>query len=92
MTEDYFKANKESWNLRTKYHLKSAFYDLAGWKKGKTSLQDIELKELGDVAGKSMLHLQCHFGQDTLSWARMGAEVTGCDLSDAAIQQRTPTG
>jgi len=40
---------------------------------------------LGDVAGKRLLHLQCHFGKDTLGWARLGAEVTGIDFSEAAI-------
>ena len=53
--------------------------------KGKSSLKFIEVEELGDVKGKSMLHLQCHFGQDSLSWARMGAKVTGVDFSDQAI-------
>jgi len=54
--------------------------------KGKSSLNDIELNLLGDVAGKSILHLQCHFGQDTISLNRLGAEVTGVDLSDNAIE------
>lgn len=53
--------------------------------KGKSSLNEIELELLGDVNGKSILHLQCHFGQDSLSLARMGAKVTGVDLSDRAI-------
>lgn len=83
--QQFFEANKMAWNLRTQVHTRSDFYDLENWKKGKTSLQSIELKEVGDVSGKSMLHLQCHFGQDTLSWARLGAAATGCDLSDAAI-------
>ncbi|TNE50192.1 MAG: class I SAM-dependent methyltransferase [Bacteroidetes bacterium] len=86
MTDQYFEANRRAWNLRTEAHAKSDFYNLRGWKKGQTSLQEIELRELGDVSGKKLLHLQCHFGQDTLSWARMGAEVTGCDLSDASIE------
>ncbi|MBK8557506.1 MAG: class I SAM-dependent methyltransferase [Lewinellaceae bacterium] len=82
----YFEANRESWNLRADLHKASNFYDLATWKKGKTSLNPLELREMGDVAGKKILHLQCHFGQDTLSWARMGASVTGCDLSDKSIE------
>ncbi len=81
----YFDANRDGWNLRTEIHQDSEFYALAAWKQGKTSLQSIELGEVGDVKGKKLLHLQCHFGQDTLSWARLGAEVTGCDLSDKAI-------
>jgi 2-polyprenyl-3-methyl-5-hydroxy-6-metoxy-1,4-benzoquinol methylase len=60
---------------------------MAGFMQGNTSLNAIELRLLGDVAGKSILHLQCHFGQDSLSLARMGANVTGVDFSDKAIAQ-----
>jgi SAM-dependent methyltransferase len=81
-----FTANKESWNKRTAIHKASAFYNLPAFKSGKTSLNKIELNELGDVKGKSLLHLQCHFGMDTLSWAREGALVTGVDISDEAIK------
>ena len=84
--QKYFKDNKSSWNLRTAVHAKSEFYDLEGFKKGNTSLKYIELEELGDVKGKSLLHLQCHFGMDTLSWEREGAVVTGVDFSDEAIK------
>jgi SAM-dependent methyltransferase len=83
--DSYFEANRQGWNKRAEVHKTSDFYDVEGWKNGKTSLTPIELRELGDVAGKKLLHLQCHFGQDTLSWARLGAEVTGCDLSDRSI-------
>jgi 2-polyprenyl-3-methyl-5-hydroxy-6-metoxy-1,4-benzoquinol methylase len=85
-TPDYIAVNKQSWNSRTPLHLASAFYDVPGFLAGKTSLQPIELALLGDVAGKRILHLQCHFGQDTISLARMGAHVTGVDLSDEAIR------
>jgi SAM-dependent methyltransferase len=84
--QNYFDANRESWNLRTNIHAESEFYDLAAWKAGANSLKSIELDALGNVAGRSLLHLQCHFGQDTLSWGRMGASVTGCDISEEAIQ------
>lgn len=80
-----FEANKKAWNKKTPYHLRSEMYDVDEFKNGKTSLKFIELEELGDVKDKSMLHLQCHFGQDTLSWAREGAKVTGVDFSDEAI-------
>ncbi|MCB0545583.1 MAG: methyltransferase domain-containing protein [Saprospiraceae bacterium] len=83
--DQYFEANRQAWNLRTGVHKDSEFYNLDAWKNGATSLTSIELREVGDVKGKSLLHLQCHFGQDTLSWARLGAGVTGCDLSDEAI-------
>lgn len=83
--ENYISINRQSWNTRTAFHLKSDFYDLEGFKKGKTSLNDIELKLLGDVSAKSILHLQCHFGQDTISLNRLGSETTGVDLSDKSI-------
>jgi 2-polyprenyl-3-methyl-5-hydroxy-6-metoxy-1,4-benzoquinol methylase len=82
---NYIEKNKQLWNTRTEYHYSSDFYNLDGFIKGQTSLNDIELALLGDVAGKTILHLQCHFGQDTLSLARMGAITTGADLSDNAI-------
>ena len=77
--------NRKSWNNRTETHLKSNFYDVAGFLGGKSSLNEIELSILGDISDKSVLHLQCHFGQDSISLARMGAKVTGVDLSDKAI-------
>jgi SAM-dependent methyltransferase len=60
-------------------------YDVAGFKAGKCTLDRIELEEVGDVAGRKLLHLQCHFGQDSMSWARLGARVTGVDFSPKAI-------
>lgn len=83
--ENYIQINKQSWNNRVASHLTSDFYDVQGFLKGKSSLNDIELQLLGDVKGKSILHLQCHFGQDTISLARLGARLTGIDLSDKAI-------
>jgi len=83
----HISANKELWNKRVAVHLKSDFYDLPSFKAGNTSLNNIELQALGNVKGKSLLHLQCHFGMDTLSWAREGAIVTGVDFSAAAIEE-----
>ena len=83
---DYLAINKQSWNARTISHLKSEFYDVEGFLNGKTSLNSVELDLLGDIKGKKILHLQCHFGQDTISLARMGANITGVDLSDKAIE------
>ena len=85
--QEYFEANKELWNQRTAVHLDSSFYNREGFKKGETVLTPIELRELGEVKGKTLLHLQCHFGMDSLDWARRGARVTGVDLSDKAIQE-----
>jgi len=82
---EYLQANQRRWDQLTIEHEKSAFYDLAGFRAGKDRLRSIELAELGDVAGKTLLHLQCHFGLDTLAWARRGAIVTGVDFSQNAI-------
>ena len=84
---DYLAINKQSWNRRAQIHLNSDFYDVPGFLAGKNTLNAIELEALGDVNNKSLLHLQCHFGLDTLSWARLGAKVTGVDLSSSAIDQ-----
>lgn len=84
--DNYLEINRQSWNNKTDTHLKSEFYDLENFKKGKTSLNSIELGLLGDLSGKSILHLQCHFGQDTISLSRLGAGVVGVDLSDKAIE------
>lgn len=83
--ERYFQTNREDWDQKTHLHEKAPFYDLEGFKRGKDRLRSIELGELGDVSGKSMLHLQCHFGMDTMAWARRGAIVTGVDFSPKAI-------
>lgn len=82
---NYIEINRRSWNNRVDTHVKSDFYNLDGFLKGETSLNAIELEILGDIKGKSILHLQCHFGQDSISLSRLGAEVTGVDLSDKAI-------
>ena|SRR5579872_2698456 len=82
---DYVKINTKWWNEITPLHKKSSLYNVKKFKKGATSLQDIEKKELGNVKGKSILHLLCHFGMDSLSLARMGADVTGVDVSSESI-------
>lgn len=81
----YMNVNQKLWDEKTKVHVNSEFYNIDKFKKGATTLKDIELSELGDVKNKSLLHLQCHFGLDTLSWARLGAKVTGVDFSEEAI-------
>jgi 2-polyprenyl-3-methyl-5-hydroxy-6-metoxy-1,4-benzoquinol methylase len=85
MENEYLEKNKAAWNAKTAVHIDSDFYDMPAFLRGETTLKPLELELLGDVSGKRILHLQCHFGQDTLSLARMGAIVTGVDLSDAAI-------
>jgi SAM-dependent methyltransferase len=85
--DKYLKNNKDLWNELTPIHEKSEFYDVEGFKNGRSSmLYPIELEEMGDISGKSLLHLQCHFGMDTLFWGRLGAKVTGIDFSDEAIK------
>jgi SAM-dependent methyltransferase len=83
--ENYKDLNRQLWNKRTDVHFTSEFYDVKGFLEGKSSLNTIELDLLGDLKNKSILHLQCHFGQDSISLARLGARVTGVDLSDKAI-------
>ena len=80
---NYLEINKHSWNNRTDTHLKSDFYNLKNFMKGETSLNPFELEILGDVKGKSILHLQCHFGQDTISLNRLGAEVISSLLNNS---------
>jgi SAM-dependent methyltransferase len=83
---EYERADQLNWNRLAPLHARSAFYDVAGFKAGRGTLMLIEREELGDVAGRSLLHLQCHFGMDTLSWARLGARVTGVDYAEKAIE------
>ncbi len=87
----YREANQRIWDEWTRHHIRSAFYDLEGFRRGertrRAGLDAIETAALGDVAGKSMLHLQCHFGLDTLFWARQGARVTGVDFAEEAIRE-----
>jgi len=80
------ETNRTNWNERTAIHAASEFYDVAGFKAGGNTLKTIECEEVGDVAGKSLLHLQCHFGLDTMSWARLGAQATGVDFSNDAME------
>lgn len=83
--KDIIESNRKLWDARVPGHFASTFYDVAGFLAGDNALKQPELDALGDVSGKSLLHLQCHFGLDTLSWARLGATVTGVDFSGAAI-------
>jgi SAM-dependent methyltransferase len=82
----YYDNNRRLWDRLTAINARSAMYDLEGFRRGASTLDPIEVAELGDVRGKSILHLQCHFGQDSMSLARMGAQVVGVDFSDEAIK------
>lgn len=83
---EYYDNNRRLWDELTAVNARSPMYDLEGFRRGQNTLDPIEVAELGDVRGKSILHLQCHFGQDTLSLVRMGAQVTGVDFSEEAIK------
>lgn len=87
LNETYFRANRENWNERVEHHVGTKYYDVQGFLSGRCTLGPVELKALGDVAGMRILHLQCHFGLDSLSLSRMGGIVTGVDFSDTAIQK-----
>ena len=84
---DYLEINKKLWNQKTEIHYDSDFYDINSFIKGKDSLNPIEIGLLGEIKGKKILHLQCHFGQDTISLARYGALPTGIDFSENAIEK-----
>lgn len=84
---DYLDINKKLWNEKVAHHVASDFYNMPSFLSGNSTLKPIELDLLGDIKGKKILHLQCHFGQDSISLARMGASVTGVDFSEAAIEK-----
>jgi len=84
---EYHELNRREWNQRTDAHFKHPEYHVKEFLAGRISLHPLELEEVGDVTGKRLLHLQCHFGLDTLSWARKGAIVTGVDISDRSIER-----
>jgi ubiquinone/menaquinone biosynthesis C-methylase UbiE len=82
----YIQTNKTLWNNKVSIHLDSEFYDMTSFMAGKSSLNNIELDILGKIDGLKILHLQCHFGQDTISLSRLGAETVGIDFSEKAIE------
>ncbi len=85
-TPDLLAANRRNWDERVPIHVESAFYDVEGWLAKRPGPRRREIDALGDVSGLDLVHLQCHFGQDTLAWADAGATVTGLDFSDEAIR------
>ena len=85
--DEWLEANRANWDERVPIHATGEFYDVASFKSGKERLRPFEISEVGDVTGKDLVHLQCHFGIDTLSWARRGARVVGLDFSAPAIEE-----
>ncbi len=86
MRRDLHEANRLSWNEATRAHNAHKVDQAAFLREGGSTLFPEELDLLGPLSGKSLLHLQCNAGQDTLSLARLGACVTGVDISDEAIE------
>jgi len=85
-TNRHLATNRSLWDGWAEINSKAPSYRVEEFRRGASALKPIELEEVGDVRGKSLLHLQCHFGLDTLSWARLGATVTGVDFSGRAIE------
>jgi SAM-dependent methyltransferase len=85
--DKYREANRALWDEWTGINYRSEFYRVDAFKQGVNKLRPYEMEEVGPVGDKTLLHLQCHFGMDTLCWARLGAQVTGIDFSEAAITQ-----
>ncbi len=83
--DDYTRTNQAWWNEAAQVHAQGEGYQLKEFKNGMNKLHPLERAEVGNVEGKRLLHLQCHFGMDTLSWARLGARVTGVDYAEEAI-------
>ena len=83
--DEHLQTNRRRWDELAPLHVDSEFYDAAGVAAGGSSLRSIEVEEVGDVAGRSLLHLQCHIGLDTISWAQRGARVTGVDFSESSV-------
>ncbi|MFJ6748166.1 class I SAM-dependent methyltransferase [Streptomyces sp. NPDC091266] len=85
--DDWREANRLMWDERVAIHTTSDYYDQDGFRRGKDAIRDFETAEVGDVTGRTLLHLQCHFGQDTLSWLHRGASrVVGLDFSEPAVE------
>lgn len=84
--ERIFETNRRYWNISTAHKMEHGSYPLESFLDGESTLFDHELREMGDVSGKSLLHLQCNNGLETLSWAREGANVTGIDISGESLR------
>jgi SAM-dependent methyltransferase len=84
MPDTYEQSNQALWDEIAPVHAR-AYEEMTLLREGGIALDEIELREIGEVSGKKMLHLQCHIGTDTLSWARLGAAVTGVDFSAESL-------
>lgn len=84
-TQEYLHRNRTAWEKKVEFDVLSEYYDVNGFLEGKNILDNLESKGLGAVKNKRILHLQCYFGLETLTLARMGASVTGLDFCHNAI-------
>lgn len=84
--EAQLAANRLNWDERVAIHMASRFYDVDDWVEARPGPRSREIDALGDPAGLDLVHLQCHFGLDTLAWANAGAQVTGIDFAPEAIR------
>ena len=84
--DDWIGTNRSWWDERVPIHESGDFYDLEGFRASPDRLRPYEGDELGPVEGLDLVHLQCHVGLDTLSWARRGARVVGYDFSEPAVE------
>jgi len=83
------RANLDNWDSRVEIHYDSDNYGIDKYIADPQHISGevaFDANKLTGVAGKRLLHLQCHIGTDTLSWARLGAEVTGIDFSEKALE------
>lgn len=94
MSDDHYQTNERWWSERASFHLQTPMYRefVEQLRQGGDALLPFDDAVLGSVQGKSILHLQCHVGTDTLSLARRGATVTGVDFSETALQQARALG
>jgi 2-polyprenyl-3-methyl-5-hydroxy-6-metoxy-1,4-benzoquinol methylase len=83
---EWRELNRSNWDSRVSVHVASSFYDVDGFRAGRDTVGPLQAAEVGDVTGKRLVHLQCHIGLDTLSWARRGAVVSGLDFSAPAVE------
>lgn len=83
--ETWYGDNRRWWDEKVPLHVGGEFYRVDRFLAGEEQLRPFEIDEMGDVAGRTLFHPQCHFGQDTLCWARRGATVTGLDFSPVAV-------
>lgn len=89
--DERIAANRRNWDERVPIHVASGFYDVAGFRAGKPTVEPFEIDELGPLGDLRMVHLQCHFGMDMLDLVRLHPGLTGVglDFSSPAVAAAT---